>query len=83
VDKSGSVTLSEDDRRARSSSSPEYAALNIGISRGRMVWEMRIEEDSRDGECQCFGFCRKPVTTYSYESSGNNMWLWRAYNGQL
>lgn len=78
-DKSSSVTLSEGDTRARSSSSPEYCALNIGIAKGKMVWEMKIEEDSMDGECQCFGICKKPVTSYSYDSSSCNMWLWRAY----
>jgi hypothetical protein len=82
-DKSSNVTLSEGDTRARSSSSPEYCALNLGISKGKMVWEMTIQEDSRDGECQCFGICKKPVTSYSYDSSSCNMWLWRAYNGQL
>lgn len=83
-DMSSNVTTTDPEgRRVRSTSSPEYAALNIGISTGRMIWEFKMEEDSHGGECQCLGFCLKPVTNFSYDSSGNNMWLWRGYNGQL
>jgi len=84
TDKSSNVTIvdGETAHRVRSESSPEYAALNIGISKGRMAWEIKIVEDSRDGECHCFGVCKKPVTSSSYDSS-SDMWVWRAYNGQL
>jgi hypothetical protein len=84
TDMSSNVTTQDPEgHKVRSTSSPEYAALNIGISTGKMVWEMRIDEDSVNGECQCFGVGLKPITTFSYDSSGNNMWLWRAYNGCL
>lgn len=79
---SSNINVDVTGRRATSRNSPEVASLNVGISEGRMVWEMAITHDTVNEECQCFGVCRRPIGSLSYETS-KDMWVWRAYNGRL
>ena len=69
---------------ARSNGAASWALLNVGVATGRLSWTMVIDEDTRDSECQCFGFGRRtPPGSAAYDLKGNGLWLWRAYNGSL
>jgi hypothetical protein len=61
--------------------SNSMAVLNRGFSTGLTRWEFRLDEDSRSGECTCFGAVTRPLTDFSYNSSA--AYMYRCYNGQL
>jgi trimeric autotransporter adhesin len=68
-------------RTVRTRGASGHAVLNLGILRGRLEWDVRLDRDTHGEECTCFGFARKPVGPGSYDSSPD-MWTYRAYNGQ-
>ena len=78
----GVVLLRWGDLQATSSDGANsMAVLNIGFSKGVATWEFRLDEDSRGGECTCFGAVTKPLVDFNYSSSSS--FMYRCYNGQL
>lgn len=74
----GSVTIQEDGTVASSRGSGTVAVLDYGISEGKLIWEMRLDQDDEESQCSCFGVATKPITNCNYESSPQ-LWMWRAY----
>ena len=79
---SGGVALTKGGKYVKSTGSNEHALVNVGFERGKASWEFRLEEDTADQECVCFGLGIKPVSRSNYDSS-RELWMYRAYNGQV
>ena len=47
---SGILFEGEGGKKVKSRSSPEYAALNVGISRGRIIVDFKLDHDTREEE---------------------------------
>ena len=60
-----------------------HALADVGFSgSGRYAWEMRLEQDKLNDEMTCVGAALRPVTNSNYERS-EELWMYRAYNGNL
>jgi hypothetical protein len=59
-----------------------YAVTSLLASSGGGSWEYVYTKDSNADECMLFGFGTKPITSSSYSDSPN-MWLVRAFNGEI
>lgn len=74
----GNVSIEGDGNIALSRSSGTVAALDYGITEGKLIWEFHLDQDDEESQCSCFGIAKQPVTNCNYESSPH-LWMWRAY----
>ena len=79
---SGGVNFDEGGKVVNCTGGNEYAMLDHPLERGKATIVWKLERDSANGECSCFGLAIRPVTNNNYERS-NQMWMYRCYNGNL
>ena len=79
---SNGLEFQEGGKVVRCTGGNEYAALDVPFSHGKGAWEFKLEHDTPNGECSCFGLVTLPVTSTNYEHS-SSMWMYRCYNGNL
>ena len=76
------ITVEEDGKQVKSTSSGQWAVLDQGFTSGKGAWEFKLIHDNMNDECSCFGAAIKPIHNDSYEYS-NELWMLRGYNGSL
>ena len=74
----GNVTITNDGKTARNNEAGTVACVNLGFGEGKLIWEIRLDQDEDDSQCTCFGLAIKPLLSTSYDSSAQ-LWMWRAF----
>lgn len=68
------IEITNGGKTVRSTGGNAVAVLDHGFSEGVIEYDFKLVEDSRGGECTCFGALTKPITSTSYNSSNNLMY---------
>ena len=59
-----------------------YGLASHSLTAGRHVWKVEILNEARGNEGTCVGVSKWPVSDYSHRTT-RDMWLYRAYSGNL
>ena len=59
-----------------------YGLASHSLTAGRHVWKIEILNEARGNEGTCVGIAKWPVSDYSHRTT-RDMWLYRAYSGNL